>query len=462
MEKTKTNKNKDKILYQGYAYVEQKDLAQGWKSFECERRRRYRDCTGKIHVKDDLVRVRNPHNHAPNPAKCEAYKVISTIRERAQTTLDQPQQILGNTLAAIPDAVAAELPIFNSIRRNIRRQRKDAGIALPVPGTRADLPFPIPDEYTTTNDGLPFLRYDSGDQERILIFATDAKLNLLENHGDWFIDGTFDAVPLIYTQLFTIHARVEGKVLPCVFVLLPSKTQVCYTTTIRQLHTINPNLNPTTVLIDFELAIKNALETVFPGVIVSGCFFHFSQNIWRRVQASGLQERYQEDFNFVTDVRMIAALAFVPENDVERFFNLLSNSVDPELDVILDYIEENYIGVIRRGRYRRPRFPYSMWGVYDRVVNDLPRTNNSVEGWHNRFNRHVGCHHANIWKIVDVLKQEDDLSRVELLHIQQGRNVANPNPVYTRINARVTTVVASYANRAPLDYLRGIAHNITV
>ena len=159
---------------------------------------------------------------------------------------------------------------------------------------------------------------------------------------------------------------------------------------------------------------------------------------------------------------MIAALAFVPENDVERFFNLLSNSVDPELDVILDYIEENYIGAIRRGRYRRPRFPYSMWGVYDRVLNNLPRTNNSVEGWHNRFNRHVGCHHANIWKIVDVLKQEDDLSRVELLHIQQGRNVANPNPVYTRINARVTTVVASYANRAPLDYLRGIAHNITV
>ena len=36
----------------------------------------------------------------------------------------------------------------------------------------------------------------------------------------------------------------------------------------------------------------------------------------------------------------------------------------------------------------------------------------------------------------------EDISRVNLLHIQQGRNNA-------RINARVSTVVADYANRAP-------------
>ena len=159
---------------------------------------------------------------------------------------------------------------------------------------------------------------------------------------------------------------------------------------------------------------------------------------------------------------MIAALAFVPANDVDQVFATLSNNIDPALDVILDYFEENYIGAIRRGRFRRPRFPYTMWGVHDRVVNDLPRTNNAVEGWHNRFNRHVGCHHANIWKIIDIMKKEDDISRVELLHIQQGRNLGNPNPVYARVNASVTTVVGSYANRAALDYLRDIAYNITV
>ena len=53
---------------------------------------------------------------------------------------------------------------------------------------------------------------------------------------------------------------------------------------------------------------------------------------------------------------MIAALAFVPEIDVRRFFNILSDNVNPSLDVILDYIEEFYIGMVRLGQQRRPRF----------------------------------------------------------------------------------------------------------
>ncbi len=361
---------------------------------------------GKIRVKEGQIHVVSPHSHAPDPAKNEAYKVIGAIREQAQNTQDRPQQILGNALRAIPDAVAADLPALGTIRRNIRRQRRAVGNVLPVPATRAALPNPLPQEYTTTNAGDPFLRYDSGDQDRILIFATDERLALLENNDHWFIDGTFDAVPLIYTQLFTIHARLPGgKIIPCVYVFLPNKTQVSYTETLRQVHTLNPNLNPHTVLIDFELAIKNALETVFPGVIMKGCYFHFTRNIWKRIQSNGLHERYQHDHGFVTDVRMIAALAFVPENDVDRVYNILANNnnVDAELDVILDYIEETYIGVMRRGRFRRPRFPYAMWGVHDRVIDDLPRTNNAVEGWHNRFNQHVGYHHADIWKLIDVI-----------------------------------------------------------
>ena len=209
--------------------------------------------------------------------------------------------------------------------------------------------------------------------------------DLLENNEHWFIDGTFDSVPLIYTQLFTIHARLQGgKIIPCAYVFLPNKTQVSYTQSFRQLSVLHPNLHPRTVLIDFELAIKNSLEATFPGVIVKGCYFHFTQNIWRKVQASGFQERYQQDIGFVTDVRMIAAMAFVPENDVDRVFNVLTNNNnDADIDVVLDYLEENYIGAVRRGRYRRPRYTYAMWGVHDRVVDDLPHTKNAVEGWHN-------------------------------------------------------------------------------
>ena len=132
--------------------------------------------------------------------------------------------------------------------------------------------------------------------------------------------------------------------------------------------------------------------------------------------------RYQQEPGFVTQVRIIAALAFILGNDIDRVFNILSNNIDAALDRILDYIEEYYIGVFRPGHFRRPRFDYQMWGVYDGVINDLPRTNNAVQGCHNRFNGLVGCHHATIWKIIDILKKKEDISQVVLLHIQHGRN----------------------------------------
>ena len=63
----------------------------------------------------------------------------------------------------------------------------------------------------------------------------------------------------------------------------------------------------------------------------------------------------------------------------------------------------------------------------------------SVEGWENSFNAHVGSHHANIWKLIGVLKNGDDVSGVNLVKILQGNpsmqiqcNPMQFNPVYAR------------------------------
>jgi hypothetical protein len=48
----------------------------------------------------------------------------------------------------------------------------------------------------------------------------------------------------------------------------------------------------------------------------------------------------------------------------------------------VDYFEDIYIGrAIRGGRRRCPRFSISMWSCYDRLAQQLARTNNCAEGW---------------------------------------------------------------------------------
>ena len=52
---------------------------------------------------------------------------------------------------------------------------------------------------------------------------------------------------------------------------------------------------PSPMLFDFDLTAVNTFSGAFSGVDVSGCFFHFSSNIWERIQAVGLQHSYNYD-----------------------------------------------------------------------------------------------------------------------------------------------------------------------
>ena len=69
-----------------------------------------------------------------------------------------------------------------------------------------------------------FVIYDSGteDSERILIFAQQTLLELLESTQHlWLADGTFELCPEIFCQLFTIHTSIKGYNPPCIYALLP-------------------------------------------------------------------------------------------------------------------------------------------------------------------------------------------------------------------------------------------------
>jgi hypothetical protein len=49
------------------------------------------------------------------------------------------------------------------------------------------------------------------------------------------------------------------------------------------------------------------------------------------------------------------------------------------------YFEKYYLGTKIRLNHKAAVYSREIWSVYDRVVIDLPRTNNSVEAWHKAF-----------------------------------------------------------------------------
>lgn len=471
MEFVTSQKGQRKIIHEGHVYVFQKRLANDIKSFECVMRRSGQ-CKAKLKVDllGEVVATLNEHTHPPSETKCEVVRLKSQIKDQAETTRDTPQQVLADALGNASETALVNLPRIEHLRRTIRSQRKDNAVAPVIPIGRAHIPA-IPLPYSQTFIGEQFVLYDSGvgDNARMLVFATNQSIQLLSNSADWFGDGTFKVCPEIFFQLYTIHAKINQRVIPCVYALLPDKTQQTYThffqEILNRLQAVGNH--PSTMLFDFEAAAINAFSGVFPGTDISGCFFHLCSNIWKRIQASGLQQRYNNDAEFSLHLRMIAAVAFVPPNDVIAMFEDITdeirNTFNTDADAVLDYVEDTYIGRYRRNAPRRPPlFAIHMWNMYHRTHDEMPRTNNHIEGWHRRFQSLCAGWHPTFWKFINILKKEQSINRAEILQAQGGHPPPAQRRRYADCNARILNIVDDYPNRNRIQYLRDIAHNLAL
>ena len=199
-------------------------------------------------------------------------------------------------------------------------------------------------------------------------------------------------------QLYTVHGVKNGRNVIGMYALLTNKQQHTYERMLRHVEILTGNANPTSISVDFERAVINACSTGYPLSELSGCFFHLSQNVYKRVQETHLTDLYQNNVVFRTNIRMICALAFVPLQDVVHSFEMLCRhrGANGHEQVILDYFERTYIGVLQARVRRPPMFPHALWYTHNRVLNRLPRTTNVVEGWHHVFKTSVGQCHANI------------------------------------------------------------------
>lgn len=165
---------------------------------------------------------------------------------------------------------------------------------------------------------------------------------------------------------------------------------------------------------DFEIAAMNAVQDLIPSARIQGCFFHLSQSVYRRVCASGLQSTYntQEDFAvlvsdlnfyeydmrallcqsqysnillFILQMRMFPSLAFLPTAEIPEAFQDLLEVIPVEAVPVANYFEDTYVGRPRRNGLCSALFPPEVWSVRESTLEDMPRTNNSVEAWHRGF-----------------------------------------------------------------------------
>uniref|UniRef100_A0A1I8BS26 MULE domain-containing protein n=1 Tax=Meloidogyne hapla TaxID=6305 RepID=A0A1I8BS26_MELHA len=408
-----SQRNYEKYSHNGFSYVKDKESADGeiifWRCDEKSNGCRGRIWTHLVKTGSLFVSSHSIAVHQLVTIAVAVQQTLTTIRQRAATTMENPAQIRSNVIQGVSTAVLGQLQNKSALRKIIKRRRNQQQNAPPNPENRSILI--IPDNYRRyeSEPGVfeQFLLADSGegDADRILVFGRESFQEWSHLIVELYIDGTFLICPALFHQFFVILARRNDYVLPVFYCLLPNKTEDTYRRTFTLIRATWPNLNPDSISVDFELAIHNAIRIVFPESHIRGCFFHLFQNLKKHLSSANLLNEYNTNPEFSIYAKMIVSLAFVPQEEYEALA-ALENYLPIELEPILSYFTNTYVGRLRNNGTRAPpTFVPSCWNVYTRTINNEDRTNNFCEAFHRKVQLQLGVSHPTIWKFLDELKK---------------------------------------------------------
>lgn len=472
-----SQKGKRLLLHDNHIYREHRRSKNviHWRC--CYYEKRDWKCCAKVHTNSDkkygqVLECFKPdedkHNHIVEKSEIDALIVKEKIKKFAGKSADNPISIVAKATANISNTTSAMLPINKSLCRTVQRERAKilGGPALPTDVFE----LIIPEMFKVTLRGENFLHHDYNDNvKRILIYTTDDNLNILKKCRVWQSDGTFDTVPLIFQQLYSIHGLYKDNLIPLVYVLTTDKSQSTYKHILQEICKLKSGLRPVTLIVDFESGFINAFQEIFPNCAIHGCYFHFCQCVWRCIQRVGLQSTYQNDDEFSFQIRNLLALAFPRTDDVTHFYELLLKSeyytVNKDLiSPILDYFSRTWVmRKGKRGKILSSRFPISLWNCHDLVLNEDPRTNNKIEGWHRGFSSKINRSHATIWKFLNTIQLEQSLTENKISDIRAKKIIKpNKNTVDIKRDERLFRIVTDYLDSETneIDYLNSIALNV--
>lgn len=360
------------LVYDGHCYTKSKNT-DGQTVWECS----LRSCRAKIRTTnaDNLPISEANHNHPADPTKClakvkKSQMIESILREPNQST----GQLCQKHLTVESPVVSTKLPSRESICRSLRYHRSKT--RPPLPATAEALV--VPANYQTVNNERFLQRDMIVDGARMLIFISDFLLYFLCAATLITCDGTFDCVPTIFTQLFTVHFFYMDKLLPAAYVLMKGKSQILYSTIFSELKSLalqkGLKFSPKSVLCDFERAILNSISLEFPETVRKGCFFHFCQAVYRKVQELGLAGLYLRNDNFRLLVRILMSLAFLPNEEVGPTFLSIEakyGKFSEPVTNFFNYFHNQWVKDI------------DIWNVNGQQI----RTNNDLEGWHSKMSK---------------------------------------------------------------------------
>ena len=161
------------------------------------------------------------------------------------------------------------------------------------------------------------------------------------------------------------------------------------------------------------------------------CFFGFA------CKDLGMQTAYHEEKDTFNFCRLLMALPFLPAEYITRTFQELQvQEVGPPLGELMTYLETQWI--------MNSEFPIESWSVFKRPF----RTNDDVEGWHNRLNQNVPSGGLNLYELIKRLHEEATDVDLTCQLVEEMQMIPElQREKYTMLHEKIVTLWEQFEDR---------------
>lgn len=448
----RTQKGKEKLYVDGYTfYLKKSDEDKNIKKWECSYRSHSKEyprksCTVKAITDFNITKLEKEpeyHYHSFDCLAVEKSYFDIKLREGGHDNLANSGIIINDLLSEFDPEMHGYLPSKAACYAKIRRARAKAGHHVKEITSIEEMK----EGYTCTKGSRPrkFLQtIVRTDDAHALIFATAEALESLYESKIWYADGIYKVTDKPYLQIYVIHGTLKGdsenKVKPLLYTIMSHKRMDLYNKIfnfIKSYGTENQlELKTKFVMIDYEIAVKTAIETEFDQQIkVFGCSFHLEMNLRDR----GLQfdkKMFSISKNQL-DFHKILALIYLPSERLNIVLpvlkDYLENQESPLLQLLL-WFEDTYIN-------EGSRFE-GWWNAYTLIENLLPTNNNFAEAFFSSFRKLLDGVQNSLYSVIEKIRKIQITVDGEMLNINEG--LVQSKGTYLRRVKQIKGVLEEY------------------
>ena len=183
--------------------------------------------------------------------------------------------------------------------------------------------------------------------------------------------------------------------------------------------------SPKRIMLDFEASAIQAFGRAFPDATIKGCYFHFTQALWRNIQSKGLSKLYNNNNNVRFHLKIYKSIGFVPINNIDlasdffenSLYHLITTESLPKTAIAELVQYHNYF----KGTWlNNSMYPRKLWNHYESFTD---RTNNNNEGFNNGLQQFIGVIHTSLYQLIDDLKAIETRVTASYINLKNGVNL---------------------------------------